>query len=89
MKPLSSSLAYDKYVLDVIRLPATGEFVPGAITYRGRKQIQAMSWKEHTFATQDAADAFVREHFAREGIAEPTDQAVLYRVAPPAWLGVR
>ena len=85
-KPLKSEKAeYDKYVLDTCRVMSNGKYLPGAITYRGRKKIQSLSWKGHLFDTQREADTFVCKHFTQLGIQQPTDLATLFRDAPPSW----
>ena len=88
MKPIKVKPAkaeYDKYVLDTCRVMSNGKYLPGAITYRGRKKIQSLSWKGHLFDTQTEADAFVQKHFVQLGIPCPTDLSTLFRDAPPSW----
>lgn len=82
MKPLTSKTtapAFDSYLLDTCKIVATGEYRPGAITYRGRKKIEVVQWKDKAFPTQHEADMFVQQHFVKKGIEAPTEEAVLFR----------
>jgi hypothetical protein len=70
------------YVLDTCKISSTGKYVPGAITFRGRKKVEVFQWKGQTFDTQDEADEFVRRHFENLGFGEPTNEMELFRQYP-------
>lgn len=81
--------AYDAYILDTCRVVSHNKYLPGAITYRGRKKIESISWKDVLFDTQREADKFVCQHFAQLGIPHPTDLDTIFHVAPPSWVVAR
>ncbi|MDD4319574.1 MAG: hypothetical protein PHW10_04610 [Candidatus Peribacteraceae bacterium] len=60
----------DSYILDTYRASETGKFVPGAVTYCGRKRLETFQWKQRQFPTQGEADSFARGHFAGMPIKE-------------------
>jgi hypothetical protein len=69
----------DAFLIDTIKVVDTGKFIPGAITFCGRKKLAVLQWKEHLFDTQEKADTFVREHFQRLGIKEAGNEGELRR----------
>ncbi len=52
------------YLIDTYRVPATGKYVPAAVTFLGKRRVEAIQWKDNEFDTGTQADRFVREHFA-------------------------
>ncbi len=64
----------DAYILDTCKISATGKYLPGAITFRGRKKIEAMSWKDKQFDSQHEADEFVRAHFRGINLPEAVNE---------------
>jgi hypothetical protein len=69
----------DSYIIDTYK--QDGKYYPGAITYSGRKKLEAMQWKDKGFATQQEADAFVRDHFGALGIAEAENEGALRKAS--------
>jgi len=67
----------DAYIIDTIKM--LGKFVPGAITYAGRKRIQTIQWKENGYDSQEEADEFVRRQFISRGLAEANNEGELRR----------
>lgn len=70
------------YILDTCKLVREGIYLPGAVLFRGRKKIDAMSWKAKSFRTQAEADAFVRRHFAKVGMKEAQHEEEIARMNP-------
>lgn len=69
----------DSYIIDTIKIMDTGMYIPGAVTFKGRKRMDVLQWKDHPFETQLQADAFVRDHFEKHNIAEVRNEEDLKR----------
>ncbi|HVW67091.1 MAG TPA: hypothetical protein VHA78_05195 [Candidatus Peribacteraceae bacterium] len=71
----------DSYVIDTYKSVETGTYIPGAITYCGKKKLEVLHWKDQECESQDEADAFVHRHFHALDIAEAeiAAQPALYR----------
>lgn len=67
----------DTYILDTFKMG--NRYRPGAITFYGRKKMDAVQWKDKAFPTQSEADDFVRQEFARmyPGITELSNEGEL------------
>jgi hypothetical protein len=65
----------DSYIIDTYG--SGGTFVPGAIIFSGRKRMETLQWKDHSFASQAEADAFVREHFKSTDLVEKLNEEEL------------
>jgi hypothetical protein len=76
-------VVYDSYILDTCKIASSGKYVAGAITFKGRKRIEILQWKQQMFDSQTEADAFVKRHFEELGFfAEPTNEIDIYRLNP-------
>ena len=71
----------DAYIIDTCKLPEKGTYIPGAITFCGRKKMEILQWKDHEFSTQEEADAFVRTHFAASGLTEAGNEGDLVKAS--------
>jgi hypothetical protein len=60
----------DSYIIDTYRIAGANVFKPGAITFKGRKKIEALRWQQKRFKTQQEADDFVREQFQGSSVIE-------------------
>ncbi len=60
----------DGFILDTCKNGQTAEYVPGAIVYAGRKQMETKQWKDRCFSSQEEADNFVRKQFADADMKE-------------------
>jgi hypothetical protein len=79
---MKDTVVCDSYLIDTYKLMTTGMFFPGAITFKGRKKIEAIRWDDHEFQTQQEADNFVREHFLKLGIPEAGNEDEIFRHNP-------
>ena len=70
----SPTIVCDAFIMDTYR--CAQKFFAGAITYRRRKKIQALRWKQE-FETQEEANSFVRDHFRKLAIPEAENEGVL------------
>ncbi len=73
----NSAIECDSFVLDTYWRADTGSFHPGAITFRGRKKVDVVQWRDKSFTSQEGADSFVRSYFARREISEAPSEGVL------------
>jgi hypothetical protein len=73
---------YDSYVLDTCKISSVGKYIPGAITFKGRKRIEILQWKQHMCNSQQEADAFVIGHFQQLGFQQPTNEIEIYNHFP-------
>lgn len=78
----SDAVLCDNYLIDTYKRAESGTFVPGAITFKGRKKIEAIRWDDKEFPSQDEADAFVRAHFEELGISEAENEGEIFRQHP-------
>ncbi len=60
----------DSYVIDTYKIVSSGKFVPGAITYAGRKKADVLYWKQHPCETNEEANTFVRQNLEKQGLRE-------------------
>jgi hypothetical protein len=67
VKPLPQP---DSYIIDTYRIAGENVYKPGAITFKGRKKIEAMRWQQKRFKTQQEADDFVRAQFRGSPVIE-------------------
>lgn len=67
------------YMIDTYKQASSGRYLAGAITFKGKKKADVIQWKERTFASQNEADAFVRQYFSRSGLTETTSESDLFR----------
>lgn len=69
------------YIIDTCRLAASGKYVPGAITFKGKKKCEILQWREHAYKTQREADEFVRRHFEDKGLQEAGHEGEIAQIA--------
>ncbi len=87
MKPLRFSRSTkvhipSAYIIDTYKNPLTGEYLPAAILFSGRKRIETIQWKQKGFSTQNEADMYVRNHFVSQGLSEALNEADIVRMNP-------
>jgi hypothetical protein len=70
------------YIIDTYKNPLTGEYLPAAILFSGRKRIETIQWKQKGFSTQNEADMYVRNHFVSQGLSEALNEADIVRMNP-------
>jgi hypothetical protein len=60
----------DGFIIDTCKNVQMKKYVPGAIVYAGRKQMETKQWKEQMFDSQEEADDFVRTQLAASDMKE-------------------
>lgn len=77
---MSHAKITDAYIIDTCKLSGNGTYIPGAITYSGRRKMEAIQWKDRAFARKEDANTFVREHFSKLNIPEAGNEGELRSV---------
>jgi hypothetical protein len=64
----------ESFVIDTYKVVDEGKFYTGVLIFKGKKKIDSIQWKEHSFATQEEADEFARAHCLKMGLSEAVNE---------------
>lgn len=68
--PVKPPVQPDSYIIDTYKTVGANTYTPGAITFKGRKKVEALRWKQKRFKTQEEADDYVRKQFRGSAVIE-------------------
>ncbi len=66
------------FIIDTYKI-GKGQYIPGAITFYKRRKLNVIHWVRMECATQEEANEYVREQFAKNKLKEAKTELDLKR----------